>query len=304
VTGWRIVDGAPRPVADEPPTPGPGELVLAVEAAWIPRGPEASVVAGGAAVGRVVAGGEQASGLIGRRGLVGPHLACGECEVCRRGGAAVCPGGGVLGVDRPGTLAERITVPARALTVIEDELGVAGPAAAAIAGEVAIAYAMYVRASIGPREPAAVIGDDVAARFLVEILTAKGVTPAVVTGADVDAARARIVELGHAGKPIKLFATTIAARAVALELAGPRATLVTRVAPGGDVALALAPAHLARELTVHAVVGAHPDLLVEIVALVVRGDVRLDGAVEVVALADLPASLASGSSARALVVAL
>src|SRR4029079_13076735 len=106
--------------------------------------------------------------------LVGPHLPCGECEVCRRGGAVVCRHGRTL----RGDLAARLVVPARWVVVLDAGLDVPGPEAAAIAGDLAIAYAMYVRANIGPREPAVIVGDDAVARFLERVLVAKGVTPA------------------------------------------------------------------------------------------------------------------------------
>src|SRR5262245_63714005 len=45
----------------------------------------------GAAVGIVDDASEGAAILLGKRVLVGPVDPCGQCEVCRRGGAAVCP---------------------------------------------------------------------------------------------------------------------------------------------------------------------------------------------------------------------
>jgi D-arabinose 1-dehydrogenase-like Zn-dependent alcohol dehydrogenase len=268
------------------------DAIVEVEAAWLPRGVGATpgLVAGGAAVGRVTGGGEHAAPFVGARVLVGTHVACGECEVCRRGGAAVCPAGGAHGVTRPGTLAKTITVPVRAVLPLAGGLDVPGPVAAAIGGDLAVAYAMYVRASIGPREPAIVVGDDACAAMLARVLVAKGVTPAV--GAEEGA------RIAAEGKPLRVFATTAAAVPAALALVGPRTTLVVRAGQGVE----LAPALLAREVTLHAVVGAHPDLLTEIAALVVRGDVVLDDStVEVVGMEGVAAALAS-PSARSLVV--
>src|SRR5688500_15905445 len=296
MTAWQLVAGEPRAVGDQadPPAPGVDDVVVAVEAAWLPRDARATAgVAGGAAVGTVADAGDQARALIGRRAVIAMHVACGECEVCRRGGAAVCPRGGVHGVTRRGTLAERITAPVRSATVLDDGLGVPGPEAAAIAGDVAIAYALYVRAGIGPGEPAVVCGDDACARFLAQVLAAKGV-------AVIDAAAA--ATRGDAERPLRLFATTAAARPQALALAGPRATVIARVTGAGG-GLAVAPELLAREVTVHAVAGAHPDLMTEIIALVVRGDVVLAGAVDVVRLDGVAAALAAPSD-RSLVVAL
>lgn len=311
MTAWRVVAGAPVRVDDDPPAPGVDDVVIAVDAAWLAPAAvvaASAVVAGSAAVGAIVDAGEQARSLVGTRALIGPHLPCGECEVCRRGGAPVCPRGGVLGVDRRGTLADRITVPARWVVGFGPALDLPGPVAAVVAGDVAIAYAMYARASIGPREPAVVIGDDVSARFLAQILIAKGVTPVVIAGegaaADRAAAIAGAAALGYAGKPWRLFATTVAAREVALALAGPRATIVARAFFGDGGGLALDASQLAAEIAVHAVIGAHPDLLVEVAALVVRGEVTLDGLVRVVTVDALAAALASPPRGQAIVVAL
>jgi D-arabinose 1-dehydrogenase-like Zn-dependent alcohol dehydrogenase len=294
---WRVEGSAIVEIDDAPPAPGVADVVIAVEAAWLDGGGGGAPVPGGAAVGRVVDGGEQAQGLTGTRVLVGPCVPCGECDVCRRGGAAVCPRGATLGVNRRGTLAARIVVPSRWVVALDGELAVPGPTAAAIAGDLAIAYAMYARSGIGPREPAVIVGDGAVAAFLAQVLAAKGVTPVVVGD---DGAEAAIAAAGTGDRPLRLFAATAAACPVAVRLVGPRSVIVARAHPG--TGFSLDATALARELTFHAVAGAHPDLLTEIAALVVRGEVTLANAVDVVALADLPASLAPRS--RSLVVAL
>jgi threonine dehydrogenase-like Zn-dependent dehydrogenase len=340
VTAFRLVDGAAVRVDDPAPPPGVDDVTMEVDGAWLAPGVAAAVVAGSAAVGMIVEAGEQARALVGTRAVIGPHVPCGDCEVCRRGGAAVCPRGGVLGVDRRGTLADRITVPARWVVGFGGGLDIPGPIAAAVGGDLAIAYALYARASIGPREPAIVIGGDAVARLLVQILIARGVTPIVVAeaeradaiadavargaaaatiaaGDDVAAVRRRVAAVaeslaqtpddraeGAVGKPVRLFATTDAARPLALALAGPRAMVVVRARLAGpDPGLALTGELLALEVTAHAVRGAHPDLLVEAAALVVKAEVRLDDVVQVVPLAELSAALAAAPPDRSLVVA-
>src|SRR5262249_20066724 len=67
---------------------------------------------------------------------------------------------------------------------LEGPLDVAGPTAALLGGDAAFAYAMYARAGIGPREPTVVLGDGIIARFLVEILAARGAPPIAVVRAD------------------------------------------------------------------------------------------------------------------------
>jgi threonine dehydrogenase-like Zn-dependent dehydrogenase len=59
--------------------------------------------------------------LIGRvdgrdgRYVAFPLAVCGECAACRRGEENLCERRGLLGLDRPGAFAERVTVPERAL---------------------------------------------------------------------------------------------------------------------------------------------------------------------------------------------
>jgi D-arabinose 1-dehydrogenase-like Zn-dependent alcohol dehydrogenase len=281
---WRIgADGDVARTDDDPaPSPDVGDVVIAVEGAWIDRAGarDPSRTPGGAAVGTVVAAGEQALPLLGARVLVGRHVPCGECDHCLRGGAAICPRGGTLGVDRRGTLAERITIPARLAVDLSGELAIPGPAAAAVGGDLAIAYAMYARANLAPREPVAIVGDDPIAGFLAQVLRAKSIDPT----APIDDTRPRVV-----------FVTAPTAESMSLALSHltRRSTLIVRASAAFD--LVLPPRVLSGELTLHTVAGAHPDLLVEIAALVVRGDVSL-ASVRAVALADLATAIDPATS--------
>ena len=265
---------------------------------------EAEAPACGSAVGRVVAAGERAIVLAGKRVLVGPLEPCGECDVCRRGGAPVCP----LAKRRRDLGARRSLAAARWAVALGDGIELPLPAAAAVAGDVAVAYTMYARTGIGPREPAVVTGASAVARFVVEILAAKGVTPTVVAdpaaaawcdwllakGAIVSrvpagttdeearhtvatALRAAAADPGPgapetAGKPWRVFACGDHARAHAL--AGPRATL-TALTPSPPVPGEL----IAREVTIIGVAGAHPDLVVEAAAMCVKREIDLAGGV-------------------------
>src|ERR1051326_3125713 len=116
----------------------------------------------------------------GRRVLVPPFDPCGECDVCRRGGAAVCP----QLVRR--TPAARINANERWLVPLAGELDIPGAEAAAIAGDVATAYTLYARSNVAPRDPVVITGATPVARFLDQILRAKGITPIhAVPGADI-----------------------------------------------------------------------------------------------------------------------
>jgi threonine dehydrogenase-like Zn-dependent dehydrogenase len=249
---------------------------------------EAVQVGLAAGVGRVIVDGAPT----GPRVLVGPIDPCGECDVCRRGGAAVCP----LARRRDG-LGATATVARRWLVELGDGLELPSPGAAAVAGDVAIAYTLYGRAGVAPREPVVVVGGTPIGRFLIEVLLAKGIAPAVLvpagspapwaawlaqkgvaTGTD----RAQLTEgfaaHGIAARPWRLFCVEPAALPACLELAGPRATVT--VLAGGP---AIAGDALAREVTLVGVAGAHPDLVVEAAALCARGDIDLEAGTATVA---------------------
>jgi 6-hydroxycyclohex-1-ene-1-carbonyl-CoA dehydrogenase len=261
----------------------------------------------GAAVGRVDDASEGSAVLLGKRVLVGPIDPCGQCEVCRRGGAAVCPS-----AKRRDSISARLRVASRWVVALGDGLELPVPAAAAVAGDVATAYTLYARTGLGSREPVVIVGDNAITRFLVEIVRAKGITPTVIAGGSDawrdwllgkgaavvraddarlhDAVTAAVAAQGMGARPWRVIATEAAALARAAMLAGPRATLtayVDRDAP------ALPAELLAREVTVIGVAGPHPDLIVETAAMCVKGEI------------DLAAGVSSevGDGTRAVVVA-
>jgi len=254
---------------------------------------------GGALVGRVEEASDGATALVGRRVLAGPSDPCGQCEVCRSGGAAVCP----HPRPRPASPAPLLRLPTRWLVPLADGLDLPLPAAAAVAGDVTTAYTLYARTGLGPRDPAVITGATGVTRFLVDILRAKGLTPTVVvapagsgsappaspgwidwleargarvvTSAEPAAVTAAIAAQGLGTRPSRVLCTEPATLAQAAALAGPRATLT--VLASGDAPL---PASLlAREVLVIGVAGPHPDLVVEVAALCAKGDLDLVGGV-------------------------
>jgi D-arabinose 1-dehydrogenase-like Zn-dependent alcohol dehydrogenase len=242
---------------------------------------DAVQVHGAAGVGRVVWAGERADGLIDRRVLVGPIDPCGECDVCRRGGAAVCPL-----ARRRDALGATVTAAARWLVPLDDGLELPVPAAAAVAGDVTLAYTLYARTGVGPREPVVVVGECPVGRFLIEILRAKGIVPAalatggpwadwlrargVPAAADRAALAAAFAAQDHGGRPWRVVCADPAAVAIAAALAGPRATLTVLAG-----AAALPPDLLAREVAVLGVAAPHPDLVVEVAAMCTKGEIDL-----------------------------
>ncbi len=240
----------------------------------------------GAALARVAArtlDGPEGELAPGSLVLLGPTDPCGECEVCRRGGAAICAHA------RPrDPAAWTARVSSRWLVALGDGLDLPAPAAAAVPGDVAIAYTVYARTGLAPRDPVVVIGDTAVTRFLAQILRAKGLAPVVVTRHDglraalatreiscvggPDGVAPVMTELGLGTRPLRVIATDRTGLEVATELAGPRSTL-TVLAPAAPL-----PGELvAREVTIIGVAGAHPDLVTEAAAMCARGDVDLAG---------------------------
>jgi L-idonate 5-dehydrogenase len=237
----------------------------------------------GAALARVTATPEGALLATGTLVLVGPTDPCGECEVCRRGGAAVCANA------RPrDPSAWTAQLSSRWLVALGDGLELPSPAAAAVAGDLALAYTLYARTGLAPRDPVVITGTTSITRFLVEILRAKGLTPVVVTdhaelsvwvtskaahvATDRDGVIAATNTLGLGARPLRVIATDAATLLLAAELAGPRATL-TVLAPAGDLPGSL----IAREVTIIGVAGAHPDLVTEVAAMCAKGEIDLVG---------------------------
>lgn len=232
----------------------------------------------GAAVGVVDDASEGSAVLLGKRVLVPGLEPCGQCDICRRGGTAVCP------QARRHAPGKRRRTNARWVVALDAGLELPVPAAAAVAGDVALAYTLYARTGLGPREPAVITGASAVTRFLVEILRAKGLAPVVVAEAgswadwllakgcavvrDAEGVAAAIAAQGMGARPVRLLATGDVELAAAL--AGPRATL-TVLAPSpalpGDL--------VAREVTVIGVAGPHPDLIVEAAAMCVKGEIDL-----------------------------
>lgn len=243
----------------------------------------------GAAVGLVDDATEGSAVLLGKRVLVAPNDPCGQCEVCRRGGAAVCA------FAKPrGPIGKRLRVASRWTVALGNGLDLPMPAAAAVPGDVTTAYTLYARTGLGPREPVVVVGGNAVARFLVEILRGKGITPTVIASGDEawkswligkgaavveaqhEAVASAVSAQGMGNRPWRVIATSPDSVPVAANLAGARATL-TALANAETPAL---PGELlTREVTIIGVAGPHPDLIVEAAALCVKGEIALAGGV-------------------------
>ncbi len=246
---------------------------------------------GDACVGVVAEAGDRARALVGLRVLVGTADACGECEVCRAGGASVCS------FAKPRRRGKRTVAMGRWLVALQDGLELPIPAAAAVAGDVAIAYTAYARTSVSPADAVVLVGKSPVTRFLVEILRAKAITPTVVVEDDDDAtwsawllakgvtivplasrtdAAAKVREItsaqGRGMRPTRVIATSGEAADLACQLAHRRGTLtlLPTTLTGLEIGLAAA-----REVTVIGVAREHPDLIVEVAAMCAKGEIDL-----------------------------
>ena len=204
--------------------------------------------------GTVVDAGEAAREWLGRRVVVPRLLPCGECDHCRRGRVALCPS-----PSTRGPLGRTQAVPARWLTSVEPPLWPEGAELwqlAALADAVLTPYTALSRAGVGPSDTVVVVGNDARAAFARQIATAKGAKLAdkPVDGAIVIATQPR--DWSRAMK----------------ELAGGVmvALLDAEELFSGDWSQVVA-----KEAHIQGVIGGHPDLLPEICALVVRGQLAL-----------------------------
>jgi 6-hydroxycyclohex-1-ene-1-carbonyl-CoA dehydrogenase len=259
---------------------GPAQAVVAVEGCALgphDARPDAAVCPGGAAVGTIVVGPPEHADWVGRRVLVPEVLPCGECAVCQRGRAPACPQAARLGVDVDGTLASHVVCAARYLVPADGELAPTVPAwmLAAVAGPAGRIHHAIARAGVGPGDLALFLGDTACAHFGAAIVRAKAglalIRPAATTRAEVQNALGDTNPRGW-----HVFETTGAegAAEAAARLSSPTGTLSLAGAPAeGSVTL---PRAALLETPLLVTSAPHPDLLTELLALVVRGDLTLE----------------------------
>lgn len=112
------------------PIPGPGEVLIRVQAAGIcgtdrhlfkGEFPCASpVTLGHEFAGEVVAAGDGVTLPLGTRIACDPNIACGTCDQCLRGRVNLCPRNVAIGVHRDGGFAERAVIPAHRAIPVPD----------------------------------------------------------------------------------------------------------------------------------------------------------------------------------------
>jgi D-arabinose 1-dehydrogenase-like Zn-dependent alcohol dehydrogenase len=167
-------------------------------------------------------------------------------------------------------------VPARWLTSVEPPLWPDGAELwqlAALADAVLSPYTALSRAGVGPSDTVVVFGNDARAAFARQLATAKG---AKLADAPVDGAVVIATQPRDWSRALKELAPGVMVALLdAVELHADWATVV------------------AKEAHVQGVLGGHPDLLPELCALVVRGQLALAPHVRRVSFADAEAARAA-----------
>ncbi|MFO0828856.1 MAG: alcohol dehydrogenase catalytic domain-containing protein [Phycisphaerales bacterium] len=246
-----IVGGPHGPRFDERPdrTPAPGECVVRVRSALTlrtdlegaHRSAPSTVALGEAFVGVVDvmhadAMGDRAKDArawIGRRVAVDPVVRCGRCERCLAGLGAHCVERALLGRDRDGGLAERVTVPIANLVALPDGLD---DERAVFAVPVARAIEATRHVRVEGKTYITVLGDGVEALVATQVMTRLNASVRIVaTDAETMAVAERLgvkhrlaSEVGRRGDQhvVVDFTGVAESFAVAVQLARPRGTVV------------------------------------------------------------------------------
>ena len=197
-------------VEDMPaPEPEEGEVVLNVRAAalnhldiWVRKGRpglevEMPRIIGTDAAGTIAEVGPRVHGMEeGDRIVLYPGLFCGRCEFCTAGQHSQCAHFGILGVQRDGTFAEQVAVPASNLLHVPENLDLMDAAALPVAYLTAWRM-LFTRAGLQPGDTVLIhgIGGGVALAGLQ--LAVMGGARAIITSSS-DEKLDRGVQLGAA----------------------------------------------------------------------------------------------------------
>jgi threonine dehydrogenase-like Zn-dependent dehydrogenase len=178
------------------PTPSPGEVVLQMKASGMcgsdlkfyrPAPGEAQRALGLGDVSEPLIGGHEPCGVVaavgpgvseqearlGMRVMCHHYAGCGVCKHCRVGWSQLCPNGFVVyGVTAHGAHADYMTVPARTLVPLPDELSFA--TGAAISCGSGTAYNALRRMNVSGRDTLAVFGQGPVGLAATQLGTAMG----------------------------------------------------------------------------------------------------------------------------------
>ncbi|NOZ27055.1 MAG: galactitol-1-phosphate 5-dehydrogenase [Chloroflexi bacterium] len=297
------------------PEPGPGEVLIQVEAAGICgsdvhgfRGLSARrkppLVMGHEFTGRVAALGPGVDDPpVGQRVVVNPLLPCGTCELCLSGRGHICPNRKLIGMDRPGAFAEYVTAPRQSVFPLPEGMSpVLGTMAEALANPVHI-----IRHNVsGLVQGVAIVGAGTQGLLALEMTRLVGISPRIIT--DVEPYRlevaqrlgAEVVVNAREQNPVEAVRQATRGRGVDLviEAVGHNATrgqAIAMAAPGGRIVfLGLhevmseldCQAIVAQELTVHGSYAYSPHDFLTALDLLASGRVEVSAWLEEAPLAD------------------
>jgi threonine dehydrogenase-like Zn-dependent dehydrogenase len=165
------------------PTPGPGEVVVAIRASGMCGSDlrpyqtgQSTFVSGHEPCGIVAElgpGVTDAQAPLGQRVMVHHYWGCGLCKHCRIGYAQMCvKGARVMGFSANGGNAPYLLAPAASLVALPDELSF--PEGAAIACGTGTAYAALKRLDVSGRDTLAIFGQGPVGLAATQLATAMG----------------------------------------------------------------------------------------------------------------------------------
>ena len=140
--------------------------------------PELPWVMGHEGAGDIVAVGDEVSDRrVGQRVVIEPNFCCFTCEHCKGGRTSACPHRRIVGVNHPGLLAERVSVPAEftwpvPATWSDGRLACIEP--------LAVARSAVRRSGVRPPDSCLVIGAGSQGLLVCQALLAIGAQPCVV----------------------------------------------------------------------------------------------------------------------------
>lgn len=142
--------------------------------------------------GTVVAAGDLGAPLVGKNVVVPAVLPCGECELCKAGRDNICQRQLMPGNDFDGGFASHITVPAKFLCELPDDLGEFELAQlSVVADAITTPYQSLIRSGLKKGDLAIVIGVGGVGLYMVQHAKNAGAT---VIALEIDAAKLKSAE--------------------------------------------------------------------------------------------------------------
>ena len=171
------------------PTPGPEDVVVAVEACGLCGSdvhalqngqPEPGAILGHEFSGRIVALGSDVTGWAqGQPVAASPIGSCGKCRICARGIPFRCLSVPNIGINTQGAYAEYARVPARQLVALPDSLPVE---LGSHAEPLSVGRQAVKLAQVGPGDPVLVYGVGPIGLYAIIALKLAGAGPIVAAG--------------------------------------------------------------------------------------------------------------------------